>query len=143
MFGNCSRKITLPISEAVGANEPLTAKKQPLNQVVDIIAKSRPYGVGDGMPISATTYKSGFRRIHYQQFANAVNGMAWWLHDTLCPGYHFETLAFWSLGRTICCFTLRSRKGWIQGPSSIDLILDRTIIRMLTTCEDAFPLTSI
>lgn len=45
-------------------------------------------------PVSAHTYDQGFRKISYTHLANAVNGVAWWLHRTLGPSQVFETLAY-------------------------------------------------
>lgn len=38
-------------------------------------------------PISSLTndYEHGYRSIHYEDLANAINGAAWWLSWTLCP----------------------------------------------------------
>ncbi len=45
-------------------------------------------------PVSAHSYDRGFRKITYSNLANAVNGIAWWLHRTLGPSRDFETLAY-------------------------------------------------
>ena len=40
------------------------------------------------------SYDAGYRKITYKGLANAINGAAWWLHQTLGPGHNFETLAY-------------------------------------------------
>lgn len=74
--------------------EPLTSGKQLVNHMVDDIARVRPTAVWAEMPISTTSYGPGFRKITYSMFANAINGVAWWMHRFLGPGQDFETLAY-------------------------------------------------
>ncbi|RFU34116.1 hypothetical protein B7463_g2194, partial [Scytalidium lignicola] len=45
-------------------------------------------------PISTTSYDSGFRKVNFEQLANAINGAAWHLHNTIGPGKNWETLAY-------------------------------------------------
>ena len=45
-------------------------------------------------PVSTLSYEEGYRRITYRNFANVINGIAWWLQDTLGPGQDFEALAY-------------------------------------------------
>ena len=74
--------------------EPLEPGKQLLNHMVDDIARVRPCSVWAEMPVSTTSYEAGFRKITYRMLANAINGAAWWMHQSLGPGQEFETLAY-------------------------------------------------
>ena len=74
--------------------EPIPHTKRLLVRIVDYMAVERPDVLYGEFPISPTTYEDGFRGITYSAFANAINGMAWWLHNTLGPGKNFETLAY-------------------------------------------------
>lgn len=65
-----------------------------LPNLVDQKASSCPETVLAEYPESADTYKNGYRAITYWQFANAINGAAWWLEKTLGHGQDFETLAY-------------------------------------------------
>ena len=76
------------------AAEPGEFSKQLLNHMVDDIAKARPSAVWAEIPVSTTSYAPGFRKITYPMFANAINGVAWWMHENLGPGQDFETLAY-------------------------------------------------
>lgn len=65
-----------------------------MNHVVDNRASYTPEDVYAEYPISPTGYEKGFRKITYADLANTVNGVAWWLHETIGPGHKFETLAY-------------------------------------------------
>ena len=82
------------VSETPDMTQPLKPGKQLLNHVVDDLARLTPSAVWAEMPISTTTYEHGYRKITYRMLANAVNGVAWWMHRTLGPGHEFETLAY-------------------------------------------------
>lgn len=69
-------------------------KKQLLVNVVDGLAKFQANALYAEYPYSATSYEAGYRKITYALFANAVNGLAWHLHDILGPGKDFPTLAY-------------------------------------------------
>ena len=69
-------------------------KEQLLNHVVDDIARENPELLYAELPVSPTSFDAGFRHVTYRDFANAINGMAWWLTCTLGPGGNFETLAY-------------------------------------------------
>jgi hypothetical protein len=80
-----------------GSNKPPApkhAKPQLLVNILDGLAVSRPYALYAEYPVSATTYADGFFKVNYAQFANAVNGMAWWLETNLGHGKNFEPLAY-------------------------------------------------
>lgn len=76
-----------------GAAPPAPPKKL-LNQIVDDTARDNPELLYAELPLSPTTFDAGFRKVTYHAFANAINGMAWWLHETLGPGKSFETLLY-------------------------------------------------
>ncbi|THV48643.1 hypothetical protein BGAL_0236g00130 [Botrytis galanthina] len=69
-------------------------RKQLLNNIVDGLAKVRPGTVYAEVPRSAISYEEGYRKISYANFANAINGLAHWLHDTLGPAENFPTVAY-------------------------------------------------
>ncbi|KAI4284166.1 MAG: hypothetical protein L6R38_001622 [Xanthoria sp. 2 TBL-2021] len=62
--------------------------------LVDKRAALTPHNVYAEYPFSPHTYDQGYRRILFTDLANAVNGIAWWLHQTLGPSHNFETLAY-------------------------------------------------
>ncbi|KAH8798369.1 hypothetical protein F5884DRAFT_825466 [Xylogone sp. PMI_703] len=65
-----------------------------LVNVVDLRAKQTPQLLYAEIPVSGTSYITGYRKVNYRQLANAVNGAARYLHDALGPGENFETLAY-------------------------------------------------
>lgn len=69
-------------------------RKQLLNNIVDGLAKVRPGTIYAEVPRSSISYEFGYRKISYANFANAINGLAKWLHDTLGPAENFPTLAY-------------------------------------------------
>lgn len=73
---------------------PPALPKRLLNHVVDEMARENPDALYAELPLSPTSFGAGFRKVTYRAFANAINGMAWWLHRTLGPGKHFETLLY-------------------------------------------------
>ena len=70
-----------------------------LNNIVDSRAERNPRALYAAFPISDTSYEAGYRKITYQDLANAVNGAAWWLEKTLGRSKTFESLAY--MGPTI------------------------------------------
>lgn len=64
-----------------------------LPHIVDHYAKFKPDQLYAEYPRSPTSYDEGFRPITYRAFANAINGIAWWLTETLGQGYG-EPLAY-------------------------------------------------
>lgn len=64
--------------------------------IVDRVASIRPDAPYALYPKSPLTYDEGYRTISYKDFANAINGIAWWLHNTLGPGKdsEIEVLAY-------------------------------------------------
>jgi len=73
---------------------PIPGEKKLLNNMVDYLAFARPQALFAEFPKSLTRYDAGFQKINYATFANAINGIAWWLKDNLGPGSDFETLAY-------------------------------------------------
>lgn len=65
-----------------------------LINIVDCRAKRTPRALYAEFPVSATTYEEGYKKITYEDFANAVNGAAWWLEKTLGRSENFDTLAY-------------------------------------------------
>lgn len=65
-----------------------------ISNIVDQRAQTEPERLYAEYPISAVSYEDGYRSISYSDFANAVNGMAWWLHNTLGPRNDVEVLAY-------------------------------------------------
>lgn len=88
---------SLQFSEGPDSPEPYTHRKQLLNHMVDGLAKARPLSVWAETPKSTTSYEAGFHKVTYRAFSNAINGVAWWLHDSLGQGQDFETLAYFGL----------------------------------------------
>jgi hypothetical protein len=68
--------------------------KRLLVNIVDELAKENSEAIYAEYPVSPTTYEDGFRKITFPDFSNAINGIAWWLHNTIGPGKNFETLAY-------------------------------------------------
>lgn len=65
-----------------------------LPNVVDHLAKVSPSAPYALYPNSPTTYDDGYRTVTYKDFANAINGFAWWLKETLGPARNFDILAY-------------------------------------------------
>ena len=76
--------------EAVAASEA----DELLPNTIDQLAEQSPDRLYAEIPLSTTSFGAGFRRINYSAFANAINGMAWWLHKTLGPSSNFEPLCY-------------------------------------------------
>ena len=74
--------------------QPYPHTNQLLNHIVDCVAARKPQTLYTEYPVSLTSYESGFCKITYGAFANAINRVAWWLSDALGPGKDFETLAY-------------------------------------------------
>ncbi|KAL1871078.1 putative NRPS-like protein biosynthetic cluster [Diaporthe australafricana] len=53
--------------------------------MVDRLARNRPKGVYGLWPTDPSSYDLGFRTIHYEQLANIINGLAWWIVEKLGP----------------------------------------------------------
>ncbi|TGO47244.1 hypothetical protein BCON_0287g00140 [Botryotinia convoluta] len=77
-----------------GARAPLPQAKTLLVHIVDHMAKTKPQALYAECPASPVTYDEGFRKVTYKDFANAINGVAWCLHDDFGVGKELETLAY-------------------------------------------------
>ena len=58
------------------------------------MARIRPHAIYAETPASPTTYDNGWRKITYSALANAINGVAWLLHDKLGRGTKHDTVAY-------------------------------------------------
>ncbi|KAM3073386.1 hypothetical protein ACMFMF_006593 [Clarireedia jacksonii] len=65
-----------------------------LPAAIDLIAKTNPERLYAEMPLSATTFDTGFRKISYSELSNAVNGIPWWIHHTLGSSKTCEPLCY-------------------------------------------------
>ncbi|GFN18907.1 NRPS-like enzyme [Aspergillus tubingensis] len=68
-------------------------RTQLLPHIVDHYAKVKPDAIYAEYPVSLMSYDDGYRPITFKAFANAINGIAWWLTEKLGPG-DGETLAY-------------------------------------------------
>lgn len=74
---------------------PREWKDQLIPNIVDHLAKVDPDALYAEYPVSTLTYDEGYRRVTISDFANAVNCVAFWLHDTLGPpAKNLEVLAY-------------------------------------------------
>lgn len=63
--------------------------------VLDHLAATNPDGLFAEYPISAVSYEEGYHSVTYKDFANAVNGLAHWIRDTLGePQREYQVLAY-------------------------------------------------
>lgn len=86
---------TLQFSQDGGSPpKSISGAKQLLNHIVDGTAATRPSAVYAEVPKSFDSYEPGYQRITYRALANAINGVAWWLHHKLGPGQDHQTLAY-------------------------------------------------
>ena len=82
--------------------------KQILNNVVDNTARTTPNLVYAELPRSCVDLSHGFRQVTYRDFANAINGVAWWLRKNLGHSKPSLTLVRMTSG-TICYYWEQSR----------------------------------
>lgn len=68
--------------------------KQLLPHMVEELARLQPEKLYAEVPLSPTSLEEGYRKITYRNLANAVNGMAWFLKNTLGPAQGFPTLQY-------------------------------------------------
>ena len=68
--------------------------RQLLPCAVDQIAETEPDATWATISTSPTKIDAGYQNITYLQFANAINGLAWWLEEELGRGDTSEPLAF-------------------------------------------------
>jgi acyl-CoA synthetase (AMP-forming)/AMP-acid ligase II len=62
--------------------------------IVDHLANATPSAPYALYPNSPSTYDDGYRTVTYKDFANAINGLAWWLHQNLGPSENFDVVAY-------------------------------------------------
>ena len=70
------------------------AGRRLVTAVIDQRAQIEPGTSFVEVPVSSTTYEAGYKPVNYRQFANAINGAAWWLEKELGKGQSHETLAY-------------------------------------------------
>ena len=85
---------TLVFEEGPRIPRPAVSRKQLLPHIVDGLAAARPQSVYAEYPTSPDSYSAGFTKLTYAAFANAINGLAWWIEDHLGHGTDFETLTY-------------------------------------------------
>ncbi|KAK2736771.1 hypothetical protein FQN57_000543 [Myotisia sp. PD_48] len=71
-----------------------TNPRQLTLNILDELAQNDPERLYAELPISPTSYESGFRKVTYRTLANAVNNVAWCLTESLGAAKNFETLAY-------------------------------------------------
>ena len=69
-------------------------RKQLLNNIVDKLARDHPDTLYAEVPVSPDSFDNGFHKITYRDFSNAINGVAWWMKNTMGEGKNFETLTY-------------------------------------------------
>ncbi|KAL2835427.1 hypothetical protein BJY01DRAFT_259225 [Aspergillus pseudoustus] len=67
-------------------SQQFNPQTQLLPHIVDHYAATKPKAIYAEYPVSLTTYADGYRPITFKAFANAINGIAWWLSEKLGPG---------------------------------------------------------
>lgn len=87
---------TIQFSEGIDTVSPLPMhhRKQLLVNIVDGLAAVKPHATYAYLPVSPTDYSKGFYRVTYQKFANAINGLAWWLTTQFGRSNSFEALTY-------------------------------------------------
>jgi hypothetical protein len=70
------------------------SQKGLLPNLVDAIAAKEPEAIFAEYPAHPTSYESGYQKVSYGTFANAINGIAWWLQEKLGHGEDFPSLAY-------------------------------------------------
>jgi len=69
-------------------------KNELLPNIVDHLSRETPQALYDEYPISPLSYDAGYHKIAYCDLANAVNGAASWLSQTLGTSKRHEVLAY-------------------------------------------------
>ncbi|KAJ5727271.1 NRPS-like enzyme [Penicillium malachiteum] len=64
----------------------LDPRTQLIPNLVDYYAASKPDALYAEYPMNPMSFDDGYRKITYKAFANAINGLAHWLTETLGPG---------------------------------------------------------
>ncbi|THC89059.1 hypothetical protein EYZ11_011499 [Aspergillus tanneri] len=68
-------------------------RTQLIPHLIDHYARTKPDAIYAEYPTHPMSYDHGYRPITYRAFANAINGLAWWLTEKLGPG-NGEILAY-------------------------------------------------
>ncbi|TEY39882.1 hypothetical protein BOTCAL_0448g00080 [Botryotinia calthae] len=82
------------LSSANLARTAISSQKELLPNLVDAIAKTESEAIFAEYPVNPISYESGYRKFSFGTLANATNGIAWWLQETLGPGKDFPALAY-------------------------------------------------
>ncbi len=85
---------TLQFTEGAEVPAAIDQRKQLLPNIVDGMARTRPEAIYAETPASPTNYDKGYLKITYSSLANAVNGVAWLLHNQLGKGINLDTIAY-------------------------------------------------
>ncbi|KAL4874683.1 acetyl-CoA synthetase-like protein [Aspergillus karnatakaensis] len=72
----------------------LDPSSTPLPTFIDHLAHSKPNAIYAEYPRSPTSYSHGFVQVTFRDYANVINGLAWWLIRTLGPGNGTEILPY-------------------------------------------------
>lgn len=66
--------------------------------VIDEIAETEPNATWVAVPSSSTKTGAGYISINYRQYANAINGIAWWLEKELGRSDTTKPIAYFGTG---------------------------------------------
>jgi acyl-coenzyme A synthetase/AMP-(fatty) acid ligase len=101
-------------------HSPAAEEKQLLVDIVDELALVKPHAAYAYYPVSTCGYDQGYRKISNKQFANAVNGLAWWLTAQIGKSITQETLSYAGPNdfRQNALILACSKVGYIVGTSS-------------------------
>lgn len=72
--------------------------RQLIPTVVDEVAETEPEATWAAVSVSSTGIDAGYKNITNQQFADAINSVAWWLEEELGRGDMTEPLAYFGTG---------------------------------------------
>ncbi|MCJ1308867.1 hypothetical protein MMC25_002522 [Agyrium rufum] len=74
--------------------DPMDAGKRLLPVVIDGLAFQEPAALYAEFPIMSVEGTFTMRRVNYREFANSINGTAWWLEKEIGKGHDFETVTY-------------------------------------------------
>lgn len=89
---------TINVNNVTNVNSSSTFYSQLIPTVIDQIAETEPGATFAAVSISPTGIDAGYQNITYQQLANAINGVAWWLEAELGRGDMTEPLVYFGTG---------------------------------------------
>ena len=69
-----------------------------LPTTVDRIAEVEPQAMWIAMPLAPVEGKYKYKTITYQQFANAIDSVAWWLNKEMGKSRNVQPLAYFGTG---------------------------------------------